>query len=85
MTDAIDEDLRGRCRICKQVIALSERAVGWYDHWIEDEDSIRDDLPDLLIGVTHLGACAEAFGEGRGDDCAWREYQPYEFVPVVRE
>ena len=86
MTDWIDEALRGHCYVCKKVIALSDGAVGWYANWIEDEDEggIRNDLPDLLVGVTHLGLCAEAFSEGRGDDCTWQEYQPYEFISVAR-
>lgn len=85
MSDWIDEALRGPCQTCKKVMALSEMVVGWYGHWIADEDSLQDDPPEMLIGVTHPGLCAEAFGEGRGDDCAWHEYQPYEFVPIARK
>ena len=82
MTDAIDENLRGRCRACNKVMSLGEMVVGWYSHFTSDEDSPVDDMPDMLIGVTHPGLCAEAFGEAAGDDQAWREFQPYQIVPV---
>lgn len=87
MTDAIDENLRGRCQMCHKVLALDELVVGWYDHWIDDVDGVpqeRVGLPDLLIGVTHPGRCAEAYREARGDDCPSREFPPYQFVPVCK-
>lgn len=84
MSNAIDETVQGHCATCKRTLFYSEMVVGWYGHQIADEDSIQDDPPDRLIGVTHPGHCAEAFSEGRGDDCAMYEYPPYETVPLVQ-
>lgn len=84
MDDMNDAGVRGQCETCKQPLAIAELVVAFYGVWTDNEDRVMDGMPSVLYGMTHVGLCAEAFSEGRGDDCTTKEYQPYQRVEKIQ-